>query len=122
MMIYKLAYVDIKRFVVHPGSEENFLSLWSLSVRKIDWISRNWWLRPFSLCELEYTFFLYFFVIQLCDVISKWEQAMRQSQGRLDTSRVIKLSYKNRWLLTEAHSKRISFDRIGFSKKYHSTL
>ena len=52
MMIYKLAYMDIERFVVYPGSEENFLSLWSLSVRKIDWISRNWWLRPFSLCEL----------------------------------------------------------------------
>ncbi|CAH3122183.1 unnamed protein product [Porites lobata] len=34
--------------------------------------------------------------VKLCDVISKWEQAMRQSQGRLDTSRVIKLSYKNR--------------------------
>lgn len=34
--------------------------------------------------------------LQLCDVISKWEQTMRQNQGRLDTSRIIKLSYKNR--------------------------
>ncbi|XP_044163612.1 pleckstrin homology domain-containing family H member 1-like isoform X1 [Acropora millepora] len=34
--------------------------------------------------------------VKLCDVISKWEQTMRQSQGRLDTSRIIKLSYKNR--------------------------
>ncbi|KAJ7357469.1 Pleckstrin y domain-containing H member 2 [Desmophyllum pertusum] len=35
--------------------------------------------------------------VKLCDVISKWEQAMRsQSQGKLDTSRMIKLSYKNR--------------------------
>ncbi|XP_068729703.1 pleckstrin homology domain-containing family H member 1-like isoform X1 [Montipora capricornis] len=34
--------------------------------------------------------------VKLCDVISKWEQAMRQSQGRLDTSRMIKLSYKKR--------------------------
>ena len=36
-------------------------------------------------------------LVQLCDVISKWEQAMRsQSQGKLDTSRIIKLTYKNR--------------------------
>ncbi|XP_022810522.1 pleckstrin homology domain-containing family H member 2-like isoform X3 [Stylophora pistillata] len=35
--------------------------------------------------------------VKLCDVISKWEQALRsQSQGKLDTSRMIKLTYKNR--------------------------
>ncbi|XP_020901839.1 pleckstrin homology domain-containing family H member 1 isoform X2 [Exaiptasia diaphana] len=35
--------------------------------------------------------------VKLCDVISKWEQAMRSNcKGRLDTSRIIKLSYKNR--------------------------
>lgn len=37
--------------------------------------------------------------LQLCDVISKWEQALRsQSQGKLDTSRMIKLTYKNRYV------------------------
>ncbi|XP_031572263.1 pleckstrin homology domain-containing family H member 1-like isoform X2 [Actinia tenebrosa] len=35
--------------------------------------------------------------VKLCDVICKWEQAMRSNcKGRLDSSRVIKLSFKNR--------------------------
>ncbi|EDO43015.1 predicted protein, partial [Nematostella vectensis] len=35
--------------------------------------------------------------VKLCDVISKWEQAMRSNgQGKLDSKRLIKLTYRNR--------------------------
>lgn len=108
MMVYKLAYVAIKRFVVTQEVKGIFSRPALKSLCEKDWLKFAELVIAslFDLWVIEY-FFLYFFVIQLCDVISKWEQAMRQSQGRLDTSRVIKLSYKNRWLLMAVHSKRI---------------
>uniref|UniRef100_A0A1S4KKL1 PlekhH1, putative n=1 Tax=Ixodes scapularis TaxID=6945 RepID=A0A1S4KKL1_IXOSC len=39
-------------------------------------------------------------VVQLCDVISRWEQALREKHlGKFENTRVIKLTYKNRRLL-----------------------
>ena len=40
------------------------------------------------------------FFLQFCDVISKWEQAMKcLGQGKVEKQRVIKLTYKNRFVL-----------------------
>ena len=47
---------------------------------------------------------------QLCDVISKWEQALRSlGQGRLDSTRIMRLTYKNRWVRPRVQLHRRSF-------------
>ena len=46
-----------------------------------------------------YIFEIPCFLLQLCDVISKWEQAFQKhnKSDRPDTSKTVKLTYKNRY-------------------------
>lgn len=40
---------------------------------------------------------VYHYCLQLCDVISKWETALREKgSGKFENTRVIRLTYKNR--------------------------
>lgn len=53
------------------------------------------------------------FLFQLCDVISKWETALREKgSGKFENSRVIRLTYRNRLyfknsLRTETDKERL---------------
>lgn len=38
-------------------------------------------------------------VFQICDVISKWEQALKELHpGKNEGTRTVRLTYKNRWV------------------------
>lgn len=42
--------------------------------------------------------FIFIFSSQICDVISKWEQALKeQHPGKNEGTRIVRLTYKNRW-------------------------
>lgn len=53
---------------------------------------------------------IFIFILQLCDVISKWETALREKgSGKFENTRVIQLIYKNR--LYFRHSAKMETDR-----------
>lgn len=52
--------------------------------------------KSFHVCTETWGWFLCFF--QICDVISKWEQALKELHpGKNEGTRIVRLTYKSRW-------------------------
>lgn len=53
------------------------------------------------------------FLLQLCDVISKWETALREKgSGKFETTRVIRLIFKNRLYFKSLVKKESDRERL----------
>ncbi|XP_066281395.1 pleckstrin homology domain-containing family H member 1-like isoform X2 [Branchiostoma lanceolatum] len=51
--------------------------------------------------------------VKLCDVISKWEQALREQQpGKFETTRIVRLTYKNRLYLKSMVKSETEKERL----------
>lgn len=56
-----------------------------------------------STCVTETDLFV---CLQICDVISKWEQALKELHpGKNEGTRIVRLTYKNRWDLGSVRFK-----------------
>lgn len=61
----------------------------------------------------ENIFIRYFLSFQLCDIISKWETALREKgSGKFENTRVIQLTYKSRCYWRQAAKMETDRERL----------